>query len=54
MDKKPEREIQAKIGDKNKTFRAPGKSKTRKGGLGKNGLPDEPKTRSGERRVEKG
>ena len=36
-----------KIRDKNEKICTPGKSKTWKGGLGKKGYPDGPKTRKG-------
>ena len=40
--------VRAKIRDKNKKMCTPGKSKTRKGGLGKNGYPGGLKTRKGD------
>ncbi|KAI5405982.1 hypothetical protein KIW84_052654 [Lathyrus oleraceus] len=45
-NQKTERKVRAKVRDKNEK-RTPGKSKTRKGGLGKNGYPGGLKTRKG-------
>jgi hypothetical protein len=46
--KKQKEKVRAKIRDKMKRICTPGKSKTRKGGLGKNGYPGGLKTRKGD------
>ena len=47
QEKKNEK-VRAKIRDKMKRICTPGKSKTRKGGLGKNGYPGGLKTQKGD------
>ena len=46
--KKQKEKVRAKIRDKMKRICTPGKSKTRKGGLGKKGYPGGLKTRKGD------
>jgi hypothetical protein len=47
-NQKQKEKVRAKIRDKMKRICTPGKSKTRKGGLGKNGYPGGLKTRKGD------